>query len=78
MSKYCPHFLNPKVHEAEITFTAAGDKILVEATEAGVNGEETLCQTLELTYEALARQIPQMYSLSIKLDHTDILPVNQI
>lgn len=45
------------------TFTAAGNKLLVDATEARMNCVGGLCVTLELAHQAAVLQVPQVHTL---------------
>jgi len=46
------------------TFTATGNEVLVESAEARVYHVRSLCDALELTYEAAMLEIPDVYTLT--------------
>ena len=64
-----------------MTFTATSDKVLVKSTEARVYCVVALRETLELAYQALVNDVPQMNALQTpryKIHHVHSLhPSNQ-
>ena len=48
---------------AVLTLTPTSQEVLVDTSKAGMDCIETLCDTLELSYQTAVLQVPQVYSL---------------